>query len=86
MPNRPEQKKVLRLVPPPVNQATIDKLQELLGEALSAELVGVAFIAIYREGYSVDAIGEADTRAPLTRGLVQVLEDLLRDRMRRSRR
>lgn len=71
----------LRLLPPPPSAATIKELEELLKEARAGNIVGLAYIALASKGYSVNIVGQANARPTLTRGMIRVLDDLLRDRM-----
>jgi hypothetical protein len=74
----------LRLVPPYISEATIHECQDLLDAAKRGDLVGIAFIAIGKREYHVNAVGQASERPTLTRGMIRVLDDLLRDRMKSS--
>ena len=82
----PHRKKVLQLVPAPISQETVDAALRILREAQSADLVGIAWIGIYRRGYMVEAAGAANDRAQLVRGLIPELDELMRERLRLSRR
>ena len=64
---------------------TIAELEQLLLEARAGKLVGLAFVAHYRDEYTVDAIGRAMTHPTLTRGAIAALDDLVRDRLPRTR-
>jgi hypothetical protein len=72
----------LRLLPPKISDETVRECQQLLESALSGELVGIAYVAISRNNYSVNAVGQASDKPTTARGMVPVLDELLRDRQR----
>lgn len=79
-PRRPQHQ--LQLVAPRPSEATVNKLRELLQAAERGELVGLAFVALSARNFTVDAVGQANERPTLARGMLQVLDDLLRDRQK----
>ena len=81
---------VVRLVPPPterrrpaVSRDTIERLEQLLEEAKSGKLQGMAFVAIYEHrNFKVKVCGEADRSPVFARGALASLDDELADRIR----
>lgn len=67
-----------RLVPDKISEHTVTALEELLAEARKGRIIGVGFIAIYRERkYIVNTAGEARRSPTFTRGALQALDDEL---------
>lgn len=81
MPNR----RHLRLVPPKLSEETIRELETLLRDARAGITVGLAYVAIAANNYTVNAVGQANARPTMTRGMLRVLDDLLRERHRHRR-
>jgi hypothetical protein len=55
----------------------------MMRDVLAAELVGFAVIGIYRTAYTVKSVGAANDRPRLVRGLIQELDEVLKDKIRR---
>lgn len=65
------------------SEETIECAKKLLVDAVNGELVGLAFVALYREGGSeVDAVGCTLSHPTFSRGLAMELVDLMGDRAR----
>lgn len=63
---------------------TAKTLQNLLDEAQRGELIGMAFVAMYRRReYAANATGEARRNPTFARGMVQALNDFLGDMVSR---
>ncbi len=65
---------VLQLVPRERSQDTLRCLSDLLHDAATGDIVGVAYIAITKEGYAVGLVGDARRRATYTRGTLPTLD------------
>jgi hypothetical protein len=66
------------------SEACVRELRNLLNQAVSGELIGVAFVAMYGDrqgGYIVDTVGEAYSCPTYARGCVQALDDILKDKV-----
>jgi hypothetical protein len=70
----------LQLVPPRVSEDTIRELRKLLADAERGQLVGLAYAAFCLKTYTVNAVGQANARPTMARGMLRDLDDLLRDR------
>jgi hypothetical protein len=69
---------VLSLVPNTVSEVTVGELRILSREAYAGELVGIAYVAIYRgRNYSVHCSGEASRNPTYTRGAIRALDDFV---------
>ena len=67
-----------KLVPAKISGDTVEALQELLKDAMTGRLIGVAFAAMYKEReYIVDAAGEAKSNPTFALGMLAVLKDSL---------
>ena len=75
-------RRVVQLVRQRVSKDTCDRLEELLDQCKKGEVIGLAYISILPQAYYVDAVGEANRRATLTRGALRALDDLMRERSR----
>jgi hypothetical protein len=69
----------LHLVAPRPSEATVKELEMLLEGARAGQVIGLAYVALSASHYTVNAVGQACERPTLARGMLQVLEDLLRD-------
>ncbi|MDO9597251.1 MAG: hypothetical protein Q7J47_05975 [Azoarcus sp.] len=73
----------IRLAPPAKCGETIRVLEALLNEARSGQIVGIAFVAMYKKrSYTVDLSGEASRNPTFTRGMVKALDDRLSEMVR----
>lgn len=67
-----------KLVGETVSADVVEALEELLGQARSGQLIGIAFAAMYlRRHYIVDTAGECRRNPTFTRGMVRALDDQL---------
>lgn len=67
-----------KLVPAKISGDTVESLQELLKDAIAGRVIGIAFVAMYKEReYTVDAAGEAKENPTFTRGMLLALDDSL---------
>lgn len=58
------------------DKATIQGLTELLREAQSGDVVGIAYVALHKsKRYSMGVIGVAKTTPTFTRGMIKCLDD-----------
>lgn len=65
-----------RLVPDKISTDTIEALQELLADAKSGKLIGIAFVGMYRSRqYIVNCAGETRRNPTITRGMLAALDD-----------
>lgn len=71
----------IRLLPPAPSESTIKELETLLEDAKAGKVVGLAYIALAPKSYTVNSVGQANIRPTLTRGMIRVLDDLMRDRI-----
>jgi hypothetical protein len=63
---------------------TVAALEALLKEARAGELIGIAFVAMYRRReYTASATGEARRNPTFTRGMLASLDDFLGDMVTR---
>lgn len=71
--------KVFELVETSVSLDSLNSVLALLDQIRSKEVVGVAFIAIYRgsDEYTLDLAGEAKHRPTFVRGALKNLDDQL---------
>lgn len=61
---------------------TVSALRQLLSEAESGEIIGMAFIAMYRNReFVVDTTGESRRNPVFTRGMLSYLDDELSSKM-----
>lgn len=73
MPNKP-----FALITKDVSHDTIEALGDLCREAKGGDLIGFAYVAVYRgRCYTVDAAGEAYRNPTFTRGILRALDDKL---------
>jgi len=69
-----------RLVPNKISPDTVRALEELLADARSGRMIGIAYAAMYRSRhYIVNAAGEARRNPTFARGMVAALDDRLGD-------
>ena len=69
---------VLTLVPDPVCRETFQVLEQLLVEALQGQIIGMAFVAQYKQRrFIADATGVCRTHPVFTRGMLKSLDDAL---------
>lgn len=69
-----------QLVREAVSTDTVGALEQLLDDARSGHIIGIAFAAVLkRKRYFVDAAGEARRDPTFTRGMIGALDDELRD-------
>ena len=74
-----------RLVPLEISSDTVDALEELLQQARNGEIIGLAFVAMYRRReYIVHSTGEARRSPTFTRGMLLALDDDLARSIRGS--
>ncbi len=74
-----------RLVPDSISDDTVEALQQLLAHARRGDLVGIAFVGIYRgRTYIVNTAGEARRDLTRTRGMALDLLDLGKSARRAS--
>lgn len=67
-----------RLVADQVSPDTVVALEELLAHAKKGQLIGVAFVAMYRRReYICNTTGEARRSPTFTRGMLKALDDKL---------
>jgi hypothetical protein len=60
-------------------------MEELLKQARSARLIGIAFVAMYQQReFRLSAIGEAKRSPTFTRGMIAALDDYLGNLVKRS--
>lgn len=72
-----------RLVNDSLSTDTVEAIQELLQLAEAGEVVGIAFVAMFkRRQFIADAAGECHRNPVFTRGMVGALDDCLAERMR----
>ena len=68
-------KPILRLVANEPNRETIECLEQLLEEARSGQVIGIAYAAMYqRRSYVVDTAGEAYRNTTWSLGMVEALK------------
>lgn len=66
------------LVQDTISDDTVEALQHLLAEARKGKVIGVAFVAMYKERqFIANAAGEAKRSPVFTRGMVACLDDVL---------
>lgn len=67
-----------RLVGDQISPETIAALEQLLAQARTGRLIGIAFAGMYKErAYFTDAAGECRRNPTFARGMVQALDDRL---------
>lgn len=67
-----------RLVPDEISPDTIVALEELLAHARKGQLIGIAFVGMYRRReYICNTTGEARRSPTFTRGMLKALDDKL---------
>lgn len=67
-----------RLVPDAISDDTIRALEQLLRQARKGDIIGLAFVAMYRRReYIANAAGEAKRNPTFTRGMIAALDDAL---------
>lgn len=66
------------LVQDGLSSETVAALEQMLDEARSSELIGVAYVAMYRRReYTSGATGECRRSPTFSRGMVRALDDFL---------
>lgn len=71
-------KQPFRLAPDNISDDTIEALEELLKEAKSGHIIGLAFAAMYKgRRFVVSTAGEARRSPVFTRGMLSYLDDQL---------
>ena len=76
-------KRPYRLVPDALSHDTVEAIEELLAQARSGQIIGIAFVAMYkRRHYIANSAGEAYRNPTFTRGMVGALDDQLAQLMR----
>ena len=71
-----------RLAPDFISHDTAEALREMLLDAESGDLFGLAFVAMYKGSkYIVNATGEAYRNPTFTRGMLAALDDELSKRI-----
>lgn len=74
---------VLKLVAPRPDADTVEVLRSMLAEAMSGKIVGIAYVALERGGeWTADATGDAMSRPVFSLGALDVLCNLLRERIK----
>ena len=70
---------IVKLVELTVSHDTLNSVLVLLDQIRSKEVVGVAFVALYRSSdeYTLDLAGEAKQRPTFVRGALKDLDDQL---------
>lgn len=69
-----------KLVVEPMSEDTVVAMEELLKKARSAQIIGFAFAAMYRQRrYTINVTGEARRNPTFSRGMVHALDDYLGD-------
>jgi hypothetical protein len=72
------QRPPFHLVPDSLSHDTVEALKELLLHAKTGRLIGVAFVAMYKNReYIANTAGEASRNPTFTRGMVAALDDAL---------
>lgn len=67
-----------RLVPDAISDDTVIALEQLLEHARKGQLIGLAFVGMYkRREYIVNCTGEAKRSPTFTRGMLRALDDKL---------
>lgn len=70
------------LIPDTVSNETVKALEQLLHEARTGELIGIAFAAMVKKrGYIVNSAGEAYRNPTFSRGMLRALDDKLGQRV-----
>jgi len=73
------------LITETISADTVECLDELLERARAGEIIGIAYVAMFkRRKYVANATGEARRNPTFTRGMVRVLDDELGRRIRRT--
>lgn len=71
------------LISDTVSNETVKALEQLLREARTGELIGIAFAAMVKKrGYIVNSAGEAFRNPTFSRGMLRALDDRLGERVR----
>lgn len=74
-----------RLATDHVSDDTIAALKELLAHAKAGQIIGLAFVAMYKgRRYITNTAGEAKRNPTFTRGMVAALDDQLGDAVRKD--
>lgn len=67
-----------RLVGDEISDDVVEALTQLLVQAQNGQLLGIAFVAMYkRRQYIVDTAGECRRNPTFTRGMIRSLDDRL---------
>lgn len=75
-----------QLVPDTMSQDTVEALGELLTQAETGDVIGVAFVAMYRQRrFITNTAGECRRNPVFARGMIAALDDQLADRIRGDR-
>lgn len=70
------------LVPDTISNETVRALEQLLENARSGQVIGLAFAAMLRRrGYIVNSAGEAYRNPTFARGMLRALDDKLGQRV-----
>lgn len=81
-----EQKKILQLVPFQVSSDTVSELRTLLEQAEKGELIGLAYVGMYRgSDYDADVVGTCRRSTDICQAMLRRLEralDHLQERWR----
>ncbi len=76
-------RRVFHLVQDGFSPDTVQVLERMLAEAKDGELLGIAYVAMYRRRqYTAGAAGECRRNPTFTRGMLAALNDLLGDLVR----
>lgn len=71
-------KRVFHLVQDGLSSDTVKALELMLEEARTGDLIGIAYVAMYRRReYTASATGEARRNPTFTRGMLAALDDVL---------
>jgi len=67
-----------RLVQDTISSDTVKALEQLLTAAKKGQVIGIAFVAMYKQRkYIANAAGEARRSPTFTRGMIAALDDAL---------
>jgi hypothetical protein len=77
---RPDKLSHLKVVKPPVDHDTVACLERLLGEAKAGKVIGLAFVALMPKRHFIKhTTGAVHQERVYTRGLLQELDDMIRE-------
>lgn len=71
-------RRVYQLVPAQMSEDTVEALEVLLHRARTGQLIGLAYVVMYKgRTYTAGAVGECRRNPTFTRGMVAHLNDAL---------